>query len=400
MASPARRVARPDSRRHQGEGAICRIEGAAKAVAAKTACGFSLARFQRPESLHAGGRRRPIAAGRFDDCWSLGCRCARSAATGMEGADGDERREAGDSRRGGGSALLAALALAGAAGATQPEPWEINLQPAATPIMEMIHRFNDGLLIVVGADRRSSCWRCSSTCMVRFNARANPVPSRTTHNTLIEVIWTVVPILILVGIAVPSFALLFAEHDPARAIAGYDPAKDKQLTIKATGNQWYWSYEYPDNGDISFDSLHAAGRTSAQIRRRSRACSPSTTRWSCRSAPSSACRSSAPTSSIRSRCRRSASRSTPFPAASTRPGSAPTARASTTASARSFAARRRRPMQRPARPCLHADRRARGQPGQVRRLGEAPRRPILTAPTSSSPPLDASRRRPCRSPPQ
>jgi cytochrome c oxidase subunit 2 len=90
--------------------------------------------------------------------------------------------------------------------------------------------------------------------MVRFNARANPIPSRTTHNTLIEVLWTVLPILILVGIAVPSFSLLFAQHDPARAIAGYDPAKDRTITIKATGNQWYWSYEYPDNGGISFDS--------------------------------------------------------------------------------------------------------------------------------------------------
>ena len=70
------------------------------------------------------------------------------------------------------------------------------------------------------------------------------MPSKTSHNTLIEVLWTVVPILILVGIAVPSFSLLFAEHDPARAIPNYDPAK--ALTIKATGNQWYWTYEYPD----------------------------------------------------------------------------------------------------------------------------------------------------------
>jgi cytochrome c oxidase subunit 2 len=69
------------------------------------------------------------------------------------------------------------------------------------------------------------------------------------------VIWTVLPILILVGIAVPSFGLLFAQHDPARAIPGYDPAVDKPLTIKATGVQWYWTYSYPDNGDVSFDSL-------------------------------------------------------------------------------------------------------------------------------------------------
>jgi len=89
--------------------------------------------------------------------------------------------------------------------------------------------------------------------MIRFNARRNPVPSKTSHNTLIELIWTVVPILILVGIAVPSFSLLIAEHDPARAVPNYNP--DNALTIKATGSQWYWSYEYPDNGDVSFDSL-------------------------------------------------------------------------------------------------------------------------------------------------
>ncbi|MEJ0012207.1 MAG: cytochrome c oxidase subunit II [Bauldia sp.] len=148
---------------------------------------------------------------------------------------------------------LAAIGLPGVAGATQPEPWEFNLQPAATPIMEMIHNFNFGVLIVMGLIV-VFVLALLLYCIVRFNARTNPVPSRTTHNTLIEVVWTVVPILILVGIAVPSFALLFAEHDPARAIPGYDPAKDATMTIKATGNQWYWSYNYPDNGDFSFDS--------------------------------------------------------------------------------------------------------------------------------------------------
>jgi cytochrome c oxidase subunit 2 len=117
----------------------------------------------------------------------------------------------------------------------------------------MIHHFSNGLFIVIGGIAVFVLVLLLYV-MIRFNSRSNPVPSRTSHNTLIEVIWTVVPILILVGIAVPSFALLFAEHDPARAIAGYDPATDKPLTIKATGNQWYWSYEYPDNGDFSFDS--------------------------------------------------------------------------------------------------------------------------------------------------
>jgi cytochrome c oxidase subunit 2 len=148
----------------------------------------------------------------------------------------------------------AALAQPEALQIGQPEPWQIGMQPAASPIMEMIHQFNNGLLIVVTLITLFVLGLLL-ICMLRFNARANPEPSRTSHNTLVEVVWTVVPILILVGIAVPSFALLFAQHDPARAIPGYDPATDPHMTIKATGSQWYWSYEYPDNDDLSFDSL-------------------------------------------------------------------------------------------------------------------------------------------------
>jgi len=80
---------------------------------------------------------------------------------------------------------------------------------------------------------------------VRFNAKANPTPSRTTHNTLIEVMWTLIPVVILVTVAVPSFKLLFLELT-------IPPA---DVTVKATGKQWYWSYSYPDNGNFEFDSL-------------------------------------------------------------------------------------------------------------------------------------------------
>lgn len=151
--------------------------------------------------------------------------------------------------------LLASVAalVAGPALAAQPEPWQVGLQPAASPIMEMIHQFNAGLLAVV-ATIVLVVLALLVYCMVRFNARANPVPSKTSHNTLVEVVWTVVPILVLVGVAVPSFALLFAQHDPARAIAGYDPETDPPITIKAIGNQWFWEYEYPDNG-FSFSSV-------------------------------------------------------------------------------------------------------------------------------------------------
>ncbi|MDD3797743.1 MAG: cytochrome c oxidase subunit II [Novosphingobium sp.] len=81
--------------------------------------------------------------------------------------------------------------------------------------------------------------------IVRFNRRSNPVPSKTSHNTAIEVVWTLVPVLILVGIAVPSIDLLAKQYKSPPADA---------LTVKITGNQWFWTYAYPDNGDVEFDS--------------------------------------------------------------------------------------------------------------------------------------------------
>ena len=140
------------------------------------------------------------------------------------------------------------LATGGAAFAElgQPEPWEWHLQASGSPVMDNIvwfHNFLSVLFILI------TLFVLVLLVMVvmKFNAKANPVPSRTTHNTLIEVVWTLVPVLILVGIAVPSFRLLFLELDVPKA----------DLTIKATGKQWYWSYAYPDNGKFEFDSLMA-----------------------------------------------------------------------------------------------------------------------------------------------
>jgi cytochrome c oxidase subunit 2 len=149
-------------------------------------------------------------------------------------------------------AASVAAVLAGPANAAQPQPWEVWTQPAGSPYAGMVHRFNDGIMILM-AVVVVFVLALLVIVMLRFNARSNPTPSKTSHNTLIEVVWTIVPILILVGIAVPSFSLLIAAHDPSRIIPNYDPAK--VITIMATGNQWYWSYEYPDHGDISFDSL-------------------------------------------------------------------------------------------------------------------------------------------------
>jgi cytochrome c oxidase subunit 2 len=158
------------------------------------------------------------------------------------------------------AALAGAATLLSAppAFAAQPSPWEMDFQPAATAIMAQIRWFEDytlwfivpitllvlGLLLVV---------------ILRFRESKNPVASRTSHNTLIEVIWTVGPVVVLLFLAVPSFQLLTAQ---------YSPPDEPALTVKATGHQWYWSYDYQDAKDVSFDSVmleqgdrKAAGKT-------------------------------------------------------------------------------------------------------------------------------------------
>ncbi|WP_018182596.1 cytochrome c oxidase subunit II [Kaistia granuli] len=141
--------------------------------------------------------------------------------------------------------------LTGAALAAQPTPWAVWSQAAASPIQGMIERFNLGITIAMVAVVLVVLALIAYVA-VRFNRKANPVPSRTSHNTMIEVVWTLAPILILIGISVPSFSLLFAQADPARIVQDYDPAKT--MTIKATGLQWYWNYEYSDHDGVAFDS--------------------------------------------------------------------------------------------------------------------------------------------------
>ena len=138
--------------------------------------------------------------------------------------------------------LLAALtAFASPALAAQPTPWALGLQEAATGVMEHIRWFETFTLIIITAIviivlvlMVYVCWR--------FSEKNNKTPSKMTHNVVLEVAWTVVPIIILAVIAVPSFRLLAEE-------AIVPPA---DMTIKATGYQWYWGYEYPDHGDIDF----------------------------------------------------------------------------------------------------------------------------------------------------
>jgi cytochrome c oxidase subunit 2 len=140
-------------------------------------------------------------------------------------------------------ALLAG-AQAALAGLGQPSPWQLGFQESVTPVMDNITSFHDFLLYII-TGIAGFVLVLLLIVMIRFNARANPVPSRTTHNTLIEVLWTVIPIVILLVIAVPSFKLLFLQLNL--------PSAD--MTVKATGKQWYWSYSYPDHGKFEFDSL-------------------------------------------------------------------------------------------------------------------------------------------------
>src|ERR1700731_4546323 len=135
-----------------------------------------------------------------------------------------------------------ALAAGGAVFAElgQPAPWEYTLQESGSPVMDNITWFHNFLFVLITVITLFVL-ALLIIVMVKFNAKANPIPSKTTHNTLIEVAWTIIPVLILVGIAVPSFRLLFQELDIPKAY----------LTIKATGKQWYWSYAYP--GFVKFE---------------------------------------------------------------------------------------------------------------------------------------------------
>jgi len=131
-----------------------------------------------------------------------------------------------------------------------PKDYQINFQNAATTNMQDIVWFHNWFLFPIITVITLFVMFLLIYILFRFNAKRNPVPSRTTHNTLIEVIWTVLPILILAIIAVPSFRILYTQQTiPQNA----------DMTIKATGHQWYWGYEYPDHSDIAFDSLPLEG---------------------------------------------------------------------------------------------------------------------------------------------
>jgi cytochrome c oxidase subunit 2 len=141
------------------------------------------------------------------------------------------------------TALCGGLAAAFPALAQVPQPWEMGFQAAHSPVQQQIENLHTLVLwiitlitLLVGA---LLIW-----AMVRFDARRNPTPSRTSHHTLLEVAWTVLPVLILFIIVIPSFRLVYYE----------DRTQNADLTVKVTGHQWYWEYTYPDRGNIDFTS--------------------------------------------------------------------------------------------------------------------------------------------------
>lgn len=137
------------------------------------------------------------------------------------------------------SVAIAAMSFAGAAHAMVGAPTDrgVELQPAATEIMRDIHDFHHLLLIIITVIS-AIVLALLLWVIIRFNRRMNPTPKKFTHNMFVEVVWTIVPVLILVGIAWKSFPLIYKEERIPEA----------ELTLKVTGNSWFWNFEYPDAG--------------------------------------------------------------------------------------------------------------------------------------------------------
>lgn len=149
---------------------------------------------------------------------------------------------------------LLSFAVSTQAALGQPTAWQLGLQEAGDERMRDIIGLHNFVLVIITV----ICLFVLGLLvwiMLRYNAKANPIPSATTHNTTLEVLWTVVPVLILVAIAIPSFRLLYFE----------DVIPPADMTVKAIGKQWFWTYEYPDNGNFSFDALLTPDRRSAPL---------------------------------------------------------------------------------------------------------------------------------------
>ena len=144
-------------------------------------------------------------------------------------------------------ALFAASILTmGSATAAQGQaaPWQLGFQDALSPVAHRMHDFHDILMVIITAITLFVL-ALMIYVVIRFNRKSNPVPSKTSHNTMIEVVWTLAPIIILLIIAIPSMSLLYYG----------DRVEKADMTLKAIGYQWYWGYEYVDEEGVAFDAV-------------------------------------------------------------------------------------------------------------------------------------------------
>jgi cytochrome c oxidase subunit II len=154
--------------------------------------------------------------------------------------------------------FLVSLAFLGSpAQAQMPRPWEVGMQPAFSPVKERIIELHNLVLVIITLITLFVAGLLAWV-MYRYNAKRNPTPSRVSHNPVLEVAWTVIPVLILVVIAIPSFRLIYYE----------DRTPNPDMTVKVTGHQWYWEYTYPDQGNLDIESryIHDEDLKPGQVR--------------------------------------------------------------------------------------------------------------------------------------
>jgi cytochrome c oxidase subunit 2 len=125
-----------------------------------------------------------------------------------------------------------------------PHDWQTGLQDAHSPTMSKLNSFHNALVIIIIVIA-AFVTALLAWVMIRYNKRRNPVPQKWSHNTMLEMAWTAIPVIILLGIVIPSLRLLYFE----------DRASNPEMTLKAIGHQWYWSYEYPDAEGVGFDAI-------------------------------------------------------------------------------------------------------------------------------------------------
>lgn len=140
--------------------------------------------------------------------------------------------------------LSSLLLLVAASAGALPQDWQLGFQTPASPVMEKFEQLHDLLLIIITAIV-FIVFALLAYVILRFNRKTNPVPSTFSHNTTIEIIWTVIPLLILVAISLPTFKMIYYVNETP---------EDVEFTLKVVGHQWYWHYEYPDHGGFQYDS--------------------------------------------------------------------------------------------------------------------------------------------------